>query len=116
MDRTGRVSVLDPNLEWGPAAADAAKFLTALRVRRVRALTLGLAGRRGLGALERAFRQGSGVEDDAVLRFLRAAATLERWIDLGHRVAGSSRIGPVRMAAAPARRFLAAEMEALPAV
>lgn len=113
VDRSGRVAVLDPNLEWGPAAADAAKFLTALRVRRVRALTLGLAGRHGLAALERAFLHESGVEDDALLRFLRAAATLERWIEMEHRVEGLPRRSPIRWAAPVARRHFAAEADAL---
>ena len=104
----GRVAGLDPNLVPGPVLEDAAKFLTDLRLRRVRLVTRGRLGRRALAVGEAAFLEGYGVADRDLLASLRAAAVLRRWVEIEERLAGM----PVlvrRPAAALVRSYLAGE-------
>lgn len=83
----GRVAILDPNLVSGPLLADAAKLLTDLRMVRWRVLSLGLLGRRGSTAAERAFLEGYGQADASLLGFLRAVATVRRGLEMEQRLA-----------------------------
>lgn len=108
----GRVAVLDPNLVPGPLLADAAKLLTDLRMRRSRALALGLLGRRGLAAAEAAFLEGYGPADASLLGFLRAVATVRRGLEMEQRLAAWP--GALRRPAAPLlRRYPVAESSRL---
>jgi len=113
VDAEGRVAVLDPNLEEGPVLEDAAKFLTDLRARRIRSLTLGVLGGRDLATRERAFLAGYGMDDGPLLRFFRGMATVRRWIEAEERIAAAPRLGPVRAAGVLVRRHLEMESAAL---
>jgi aminoglycoside phosphotransferase (APT) family kinase protein len=104
----GRVAVLDPNLVPGALLADAAKFLTDLRMRRARALTLGLLGRRGLAEAESAFLEGYGPADASLLGFLGAVAAVRRGLEVERRLAAWP--ASLRRLAAPVlRRYPVAE-------
>jgi aminoglycoside phosphotransferase (APT) family kinase protein len=107
----GRVAVLDPNLVPGPALADLARLLTDLRTRRIRSLTLGRVGGRGLEAAEQAFLDGYGPSDLALLPLLRAVATARRWVEMEQNLTGAGTWR--RVAAWMAGRYLAAEVARL---
>lgn len=108
----GRVAALDPNLVPGPLLEDAAKFLTDLRMRRGRAVTMGVLGRGGLRRAEAAFLDGYGGADPALLRLLQGVAALRRGAEMEERLAGAP--GLLRRAAtAVVRRYVAAELARL---
>jgi hypothetical protein len=108
----GRVAILDPNLVPGPLLADAAKFLTDLRMRRSRALTLGLLGNRGSAAAEAAFLEGYGPADLSLLGLLRAVASVRRSVEMEQRLAAWP--AALRLPATPLlRRYPAGESSRL---
>jgi hypothetical protein len=104
----GRVAILDPNLVRGPLLADAAKLLTDLRMRRSRALTFGLLGRRGLAEAEAAFLEGYGPADLSLLGFLRAVATVRRGLEMEERLPARP-AALRRLAGSALRRYPVAE-------
>lgn len=108
----GRVAILDPNLVPGPLLVDVAKLLTDLRMRRSRALTLGLLGRKGLAAAEAAFLEGYGPADLSLLGFLRAVATVRRGLETEDRLPARP-AALRRVAGALLRRYPAAESSRL---
>ncbi len=108
----GRVAILDPNLVPGPLLADAAKFLTDLRMRRSRVLTLGLLGNKGSAAAEAAFLEGYGPADLSLLGFLRAVASVRRSVEMEQRLAAWP--AALRLPATPLlRRYPAGESSRL---
>jgi len=105
----GRVAILDPNLVDAPVLEDTAKLLIGLRMRRARAISLGLLGRVGLRLAELAFLEGYGPVDAALLRFFRAVAAARRGAEMEERLVGRS--GLVRRPAAfLLGRYLSAEL------
>ena len=71
----------------GIGEAYAAKLLVDLRMRRLRAGTLGMLGRRGLTVAEAAFQEGYGPADGDLLGLLMGMAVVRRGKEMAARLA-----------------------------